>query len=93
MRFDKKPFFNEILGLRPNWDYKPKSEYISWSEININTIDKIHLNCDCIDGQTLNGKGQPTSNSFALDKRPGIKIFCQPETKQYKKSVNLFWLL
>ena len=55
LRFNEKLFFNTILGLSPNWDYKLNNEYISRNQLDITTIDKIYLKCDCIYGSILNG--------------------------------------
>ena len=43
------------------------------------------MNCDCIDGSVVNGLRQPILYSFVLDKLPGYKVFCEPETIHYKK--------
>ena len=53
--------------------------------LNLNTIDKIHLKCDCIDGSIQDGLRQPILFSFTLDKPSGYKVFCEPETKHHKK--------
>ena len=90
----KNRFFHTILGFIPYWDYKPtnaihadapgvyNSKKIS---LNLNTIDKIHLKGDIIDGSVQDGVRQPILFSFVLDKSSGYKAFCQPETKHYKK--------
>ena len=52
---------------------------------NSNTVNKIHLKCDIIDGSVVDGVRQPILYSFVLDKRPGYKVFCEPETIHYKK--------
>ena len=92
--FDKKSFFHTILGFEPYWDYKPTNAFNSNGEgvytsdkiiLNLNTINKIHLNCDCIDGCIQDGIRQPILFSFVLDKPSGYKIFCEPETIHYKK--------
>ena len=94
LRFDKKSFFHTLLGFTPYWDYKPTNDihadapgvYTSDKVIlNLNTIDKIHLKCDIIDGSVQDGVRQPILLSFVLDKPSGYKVFCQPETKHYKK--------
>ena len=93
LRFNKKSFFHSLLGFTPYWDYKPtngvNSEsagiYISDKILNLNTIDKIHLKCDCIDGSIQDGVRQPILYSFVIDKKPGYKIFSEPETIHYKK--------
>ena len=78
----------------PYWDYKPNnSSHVLISGIfpsdkiilNLNTIDKIHLKCDCIDGSIQDGARQPILFSFVLDKPSGYKVFCEPETIHYKK--------
>ena len=53
--------------------------------MKLNTISKIHLKCDCIDGSVIDGVRQPIIYSFVLDKKPGYKIFSEPETIHYKK--------
>ena len=100
LRFDKKSFFHTLLGFTPYWDYKPTNAihadapgvYSSDKVIlNLNTINKIHLKCDCIDGSIQDGVRQPILYSFVLDKPAGYKIFCEPETIHYKK-INKFIL-
>ena len=95
LRFDKKSFFHTILGFAPYWDYKPTNAihadtpgvYTSDKiNLNLNTINKIHLKCDIIDGSIQDGARQPILFSFILDKPNGYKIFCQPETIHYKKN-------
>ena len=94
LRFDKQSFFHTLLGFSPFWDYKPSNSnhvlipgvYPSDKIIlNLNTIDKIHLKCDCIDGSIQDGVRQPILYSFVLDKPAGYKVFCDPETIHYKK--------
>ena len=100
LRFDKKSFFHTLLGFTPNWDYKPTNEihticpkvYTNDKVIlNLNTIDKIHLKCDCIDGSIQDGLRQPILFSFVLDKPSGYIVFCEPETIHYK-TINKFVL-
>ena len=43
------------------------------------------MKCDIIDGSVVNGLKQPILYSFILDKKPGYKVFCEPETIYYKK--------
>ena len=80
LRFDKKSFFHTLLGFTPYWDYKPTNDihadasgvYTSDKIIlNLNTIDKIHLKCDIIDGSIQDGVRQPILFSFVLDKPSG----------------------
>ena len=94
LRFDEKSFFHTLLGFTPYWDYKPTNAihadapgvYTSDKIIlNLNTINKIHLKCDCIDGSVQDGVRQPILFSFVLDKPSGYKVFCEPETIHYKK--------
>ena len=94
LRLDKKSFFHTLLGFTPYWDYKPTNAihadapgvYTSDKIIlNLNTINKIHLKCDCIDGSIQDGVRQSILFSFVLDKPAGYKVFCQPETIHYKK--------
>ena len=68
MKFDEKYFFSSVWGFKPHWDYKHYKEYISQKIINLNTIDKIQLKCDVIDGSVVNGIRQPILFSFVLDK-------------------------
>ena len=94
LRFDKQSFFHTLLGFPPYWDYKPNnSNHVLISGVypsdkivlNLNTISKIHLKCDCIDGSIQDGVRQPILFSFVLDKPSGYKIFSEPETIHYKK--------
>ena len=87
LRFDKKSFFNTILGFTTNWVYKKYANvYYSEKNRNLSTIDKIDLKCDCINGSVINGVRRPILFSFVLDKPAGYKVFCEPETIQYKKN-------
>ena len=95
LRFDEKSFFHTLLGFDPYWDYKFTTNaihadapgvYTSDKIIsNLNTINKIHLKCYCIDGCIQDGVRQPILFSFVSDKPSGYKIFCEPETIHYKK--------
>ena len=97
LRFDKKSFFHTILGFTPYWDYKmcntdfsaPGASCGMYTSdkiiLNLNTINKIYLKCDCIDGSIQDGVRQPIMFSFVLDKPAGYKVFCEPETIHYKK--------
>ena len=85
LRFDKKSFFHTLLGHDPYFDYKVPGVYTSDKILNLNTTNKIHLKCDCIDGSIPNGLRQPILYSFVLDKPSGYKIFSEPETINYKK--------
>ena len=94
LRFDKKSFFHTFLGFTPYWDYKPTNAIYADSPgvytsdkiiLNLNTINKIHLKCDCFDGSIQDGVRQPILFSFVLDKPGGYKVFSEPETIHYKK--------
>ena len=85
LRFDKKSFFHTLLGLDPYFDYKVPGVYTSNKILNLNTSNKIHLKCDCIDGSIQDGIKQPILYSFVIDKPSGYKIFCEPETIHYKE--------
>ena len=94
LRFDKKSFFHTLLGFTPYWDYKPTNAFFADAPgvytrdkiiLNLNTIDKILMKCDSIDGSVQDGVRQPIPFSFVLDKPSGYKVFCQPETIHYKK--------
>ena len=80
IRFDEKSFFSTILGFIPGWDHKHYNKYTSQKVVNLGSTNKIHLNCDCIDGSVVNGIRLPILFSFVLDKKPGYKVFCEPET-------------
>ena len=46
------------------------------------------MKCDAIDGSVVDGVRQPILFSFVLDKLPGYKVFCEPETIHYKKIIK-----
>ena len=85
LRFDEKSFFSTILGFTPGWDYKHYNKYISQKNVNLGSTNKIHLKCDIIDGTVVNGIRQPILYSFVLEKKPGYKVFSEPETIHCKK--------
>ena len=85
LRFDKKSFFHTLLGHDPYFDYKTPGDHTSDKILNLNTTNKIHLKCDCIDGSIQNGLRQPILYSFVLDEPIGYKIFSEPETIPFKK--------
>ena len=104
LRFDERSFFHILLSFEPYWDYKRTNsnhfpisgDYTSDKILKSSTTKKIYLKSDGIDGSVVNGLRQPILYSFVLDKLPGFKVFCEPETIHYKninKSVlnnNLF---
>ena len=81
----KNLFFHSLLGHDPYFDYKVPGVYTSNKFLNLNTTNKIHLKCDCVDGSIQDGIRQPILFTFVLDKPSGYKIFCEPETIHYKK--------
>ena len=84
-RFDEKSVFSTILGFDPHWDYKNYNEYKSQKIVSLGTMDKIHLNCDVIDGSLVNAWSSPPLFSFLLDKLNGYKVFGRPEIFHYEK--------
>ena len=93
LRFDERSFDHTLLGFEPYWDYKPSNSnhvaipgvYTSDKILNLSATNKIHSKCDIIDGSVVNGLRQPILYSFVLDKKPGYKVICEPETIHYKK--------
>ena len=85
-RFDEQSFFSNVLGFTAGWDYEHYNEYTSQKIVNLSTTNKIHLKCDVIDGSVVNGFRHPILYSFVLDKLPGFKVLCEPETIHYKKT-------
>ena len=93
--FTEKSFFYTILGFTQSRSYPLDDidshyqiiagSYKSDKPINITGIDKIHLNCDCIQGSIVNGKREPILYSFALSSPPGHKIYKEPRVKLFKK--------
>ena len=78
-------FFSNIFGFTPGWDYKHHNKYISQKTLSLGSTNKMHLKCDVIDGSVVDGLRQPILYSFVLDKLPGYKVFCEPETIHFKK--------
>ena len=66
LRFDRKSFFNTILGFTTYWKYKPtnashidrRGVYTSEKVVNLVTINIIYLKCDVINGSLINGVRQ-----------------------------------
>ena len=88
IRFDEKSFLSTIFGFNHGWDYKHYNKYTSQKIVNLNNTNKIHLSCHVINGSLVNGLRQPILYSFVLDKKPGYKVFSQPETIHYKKNIK-----
>ena len=51
--------------------------------MNMNTVDKIQLKCDCIDRSVKIGVRQPILFNFNSNKPPEYKVFCETETTEY----------
>ena len=93
--FTEKSFFYTILGFTQSGSYPLDDidgfyqiiagSYKSDRPINITSIDKIHLKCDCIQGSIVNGIREPILYSFALSSPPGHKIDKEPRVKLFKK--------
>ena len=92
LRFDEKSLFHTFLKFEPYWDYKPTNAFNSIAPgtycndkvLYLYTTNKIHSQCDGIDGSFQDGVRQPILFSFVLDKPSGYKVFCEPETVHYK---------
>ena len=93
LKFYEKSCFNTILQFAPDWFYQHTNAihadssgvYSNDKFLNLGTIDQIHLKCDVIDGSVVNGLRKPILFSFVLDKSSGYRVFCEPETKRFKK--------
>ena len=94
--FTNKSFFYTILGFIQPHSYSLDDidgfyqliagSYESDKPINITSIDKVHLKCDCIDGSIVNCILKPILYSFALDEPPNHKIYKEPKVKLFKKN-------
>ena len=91
-------FFPTLLKFETYWDNKPANAIHANSPgvytndkviLILNTIDKMYLKCDCIDGSIQDGVGKSILFSFVLDKPSGYKVFCEPETVHYKKNKQI----
>ena len=80
IRFDEKSIFSTILGLTSGWEFKHYNDYTSQKIVNSSTTNKIHLKYDVVDGSVVNGLRQSIFYSFVIDKKPGYKVFLEPET-------------
>ena len=95
LTFTEKSFFYTILGSTRSYCYPLgdikgfcqliAGSYKSDKPINITGIDKIHLNCDCINGSIVRGTKKPNLYSFALSLPPGHKMYKEPRNKLFKK--------
>ena len=77
LRLDVKSFYHSLIGFTPFWDYKPTSAFHTNSPgvysndkfSLLNTIKKIHVKCNIIDGSVVNGVREPILFSSGLDKK------------------------
>ena len=94
----KNHLFIILLGFIPYWDYKPTNAlhadrpgvYTSGKVLYLSRINKIPIKCIVTDGIVVNCSRQPIIYSFISAKPPGHKVFCEPETKYYKKQTKFF---
>ena len=94
--FTERSFFYTILGFTQSRSYPLDDiashyqiiagSYESNKSINIISIDKIHLKCNCIQGSIVNGRREPILYSFVLSSPPGHKIYKKPRVKLFKKN-------
>ena len=73
------------LGDFPGFVQLIPRSYKSDKTINVTGVDKVHLKCDCIDGNMLNGIRETILYSFGLTSPPAHKIYNQPKVKLFKK--------
>ena len=91
--FTNESFFYTMLSFTQSHSYPlddidgfyqlMAGSYKSDKPINITGIDKVHLKCDCIQGNIVNGIREPILYSFALDQPPGHKIYKEPRIKLF----------
>ena len=74
---------NEVLGF-PNKKYRAGT-HLTEKVLNISTVDKVHLICNCVDGPIVNAKGESILFSSSLDARPGYKISKEPSSFLVRK--------
>ena len=55
IKFDRKSIFNTILGFNPQWACKHPNQYVSKQMLNLSTTNKVHLQCDIINGTIFDG--------------------------------------
>ena len=89
----KKSFFFKIVGstqlhsgeLRnvPGFIQLTHGTYKSDKPIKFTSIDKTHLNADCIEGSIVNGIRESILHFFALDQVAGHEIHNQPRSKLF----------
>ena len=67
---------NKVLGFT-NKDY-PSGTHTPEKPVMISPSDKVHLECDCVDGSFTNGIREQILFSFKLSAPPGYKIIKEP---------------
>ena len=65
--------------------------YKSERLINIKGIDKVHINCNCVNGSIVNGTREPILFSFDLSSLPGHRIYTEPRIKLFRKINKSVW--
>ena len=93
LRLDEISFLKYLVGFKPYWHYKPTNSihadapgfYTSDSILNLSTIDKFLLKCDCFNGSFINGVQQPVLYCFVLKKPAGFKAFVNLRQYTLKK--------
>ena len=82
--FTNKSFFYTILGCTQSRSY-PLDDIDGFYQLIVRSyggdrpmkttgVDKVHLNCDCINGSIVNDVREPILYSFALSSPPGQNI-------------------
>ena len=94
--FTRKSFFHTILGFVQSYfgelgDFDRFIQLILGSlkndkPNNFSGIDDVPLNCDCINGNNVNGVREPILCSFALSSPPRYKSFDEPKIKLFNKT-------
>lgn len=80
--FTQPNSLNTVFGFNPQI---LTNEYnVSENNVNIITVDKVHLRCDAVRGSILNGVGSDILFSFNINVSPGYKLVIQPSTILYK---------
>ena len=82
---NRKIFFGVFLRFVPDWDYKPNKQCTSGEVLDKRPKEKTNITSECIYGSTLSGVKKPKLFSFASDKLPGFKFFCEVEILHYQK--------
>ena len=98
LRFNENLLFITLISFITYWDYKPTialhadrpGVYTSAKVLNLSRINNIPIKFVVTDGIVVNCSKQPILYSFFSAKPLGEKVYCDPETKYYKKQTNLF---